>query len=63
MDTLLFEPGWVQASADEFRAKLRTALDADARGWVADGNFTKMGGDMAFAEATDVICQSAVGVP
>lgn len=62
MDTLLFDPGWVQTSGDEFRAKLRAALDADARGWVADGNYTKTGGGMAFDEATDIICQSVIGV-
>ena len=62
MDTLLYNPGWVRTSGDEFRARLRAALDSDARGWVADGNYTKTAGRMAFEEATDIICQSVIGV-
>lgn len=57
MDQLLFNPGWVQSSREEFQARLRAALDGDDRGWVADGNYAGMGGDIAQEMATDVICQ------
>jgi len=57
MDTFMWQPGWVEASPEVFRERLRAALDQDERGWVADGNYDRRGGLMAFEEATDVICQ------
>lgn len=57
MDTLFFDPGWVESSKEVFQARLRAALDAEKRGWVADGNFIEMGGGLVFEEATDIICK------
>jgi adenylate kinase family enzyme len=36
LDTIFWKPGWVQASSEEFDAKLATFLEHD--GWVIDGN-------------------------
>lgn len=57
MDTLMWQPGWVEAPPEVFREGLRAALDQDERGWVADGNYDGRGGLLAFEESTDVICQ------
>ncbi|KIM38683.1 hypothetical protein M413DRAFT_447640 [Hebeloma cylindrosporum] len=55
MDTFMWEPGWGQAPPEVFRERLRAALDQDERGWVADGNYDRHGGLLAFEESTDVI--------
>jgi len=48
----MWQPGWVKASHEVFRERLRAALDQDKRGWVADGNYGLLD------ESTDIICQS-----
>ncbi|KAI5123501.1 hypothetical protein M0805_006661 [Coniferiporia weirii] len=56
LDTLFWEPGWVEAPNDVFRARLSAALAADAclRGWVVDGNFdSRLNG--LLDSATDII--------
>jgi len=57
MDRIMWQPGWVETPPEVFRKNLRAALDQDERGWVADGNYDRRGGLMAFEESTDVICQ------
>ncbi|KAI0633499.1 hypothetical protein C8Q77DRAFT_1115305 [Trametes polyzona] len=55
LDTLFWGTGWTQCPREEFRAKVRAALDGDPRGWVVDGNYTSHIGTMTYEEATDVI--------
>ena len=38
LDALHWEPGWVSADADVFRARVEAAVAADA--WVLDGNYS-----------------------
>ena len=58
IDTLAIDPGFVVHPLPVFHARLRAALDAAPNGWVVDGKNTYSGAEMAFAEATDLICQS-----
>ncbi|MFT3787670.1 MAG: AAA family ATPase [Tepidisphaeraceae bacterium] len=37
LDRLFWKPGWVEASREEFDAKLATELEQDA--WIIDGNY------------------------
>ena len=39
LDALYHQPDWVPTPDDEFRAKVTTALDAHADGWVVEGNY------------------------
>ncbi|PPR07243.1 hypothetical protein CVT26_012501 [Gymnopilus dilepis] len=55
MDRIMWQPGWKETPPEEFRARLRHQLDQDPRGWVADGNYDRRGGRIAFDAATDVI--------
>ena len=57
LDMLQWEPGWRETPTDEFRKKIRKALDQDERGWVADGNYLHKGGIVVEHEATDIICE------
>jgi adenylate kinase family enzyme len=38
LDALFWNPGWVESSADELRARVEPLLAAD--GWVVDGNYS-----------------------
>jgi len=51
----MWQPGWVETPQEEFKAKLRAAMEEDPRGWVADGNYERRGGLMAYEESTDVV--------
>lgn len=39
LDALFHRPNWQPTPDEEFRAKVRSALDASPRGWVCDGNY------------------------
>ena len=42
LDALHHGPNWSEATAEEFRARVRAAMDADpSRGWVIDGNYER----------------------
>jgi hypothetical protein len=42
LDALHHGPNWSEPSAEEFRARVRAAMDADpSRGWVIDGNYER----------------------
>ena len=58
LDTLFWLPGWAETPTDEFRTKVRVALDQDTRGWVVDGNYTQRLGTIVQNEATDIICKA-----
>lgn len=57
MDKIMWQPGWVETSREEFQTRLRAELDQEPdKGWVADGNYDRRGGLVALEESTDVIC-------
>ena len=47
-------PNWVDASRDEFRANVTAFLDANPGGWVVEGNYHGMVGDL-LRERTDTL--------
>ncbi len=62
LDRFYWQPGWREASSEEFRASVSAALDEDPRGWIVDGNYTQYFGSMVSDEATDVICKPRCSV-
>ncbi|KAK0234911.1 hypothetical protein EDD85DRAFT_954426 [Armillaria nabsnona] len=55
LDRLFWEPNWKAASEDEFRAKIRAAMEQSPNGWIIDGDYQRRGGVIVQEEATDVI--------
>ncbi|KAF8888146.1 hypothetical protein CPB84DRAFT_1786336 [Gymnopilus junonius] len=56
MDRIMWQPGWVSTPPEQFQTHLRKAMDQEPeRGWVADGNYERRSGSLAFEEATDII--------
>jgi adenylate kinase family enzyme len=41
LDALHHGPNWSEATADEFRARVRAAMDSNPDGWVIDGNYER----------------------
>lgn len=48
-------PDWNDASVEEFRAAVHEVIAANPNGWVADGNYLSMAGDILLAEADTAI--------
>ncbi len=46
LDALHHRPGWTPAPTQELRAELGALLDAAADGWVVDGNYRRLVGDL-----------------
>lgn len=56
LDALFHDkPEWQDATRDEFRAKVAAFLAAYPGGWVTDGNYHSMVGDLILAEADTAI--------
>ena len=55
LDGLHHGPGWTEATADELRARVETALAAAPDGWVVDGNYESKLGDLVLARADTVV--------
>jgi len=63
LDALHHDPGWQEAPADVFQARVRAALDAASDGWVADGNYRSKLGALVLERAdTAVILEPAFHV-
>jgi adenylate kinase family enzyme len=56
LDALHHGPNWAEPSAEEFRARVRAAMDATAdRGWVIDGNYERKLGKLVTDAADTVV--------
>ncbi len=55
MDALTYEPNWVAVPADEFRVRVRAAMDDHPDGWVIDGNQAGSLRGMVAKEAETVV--------
>jgi adenylate kinase family enzyme len=63
LDRLNWSPGWRETPAEEFRNRVKEAMDNNPEGWVIDGNSTKKIGNLVNDNATDIICRfSSVSV-
>ena len=55
LDALHHDPGWQEASAEVFQARVRAAFDASPDGWVADGNYRSKLGSLVLERADTVV--------
>jgi adenylate kinase family enzyme len=55
LDALHHDPGWNEAPAEEFQARVRAALDAASEGWVADGNYHSKLGTLVLERADTAV--------
>ncbi|MCO7595286.1 MULTISPECIES: AAA family ATPase [Pseudomonas] len=53
LDTLFWEPGWVEPDAEQFRARVREAVATDA--WICEGNYARRTFDLRLPRADLVI--------
>jgi adenylate kinase family enzyme len=55
LDALHHGPNWTEASADELRARVETAIAAAPDGWVLDGNYRSKLGGFVLAQADTLV--------
>lgn len=55
LDALHWGPNWREAPTEEFRARVREAMDAARDGWVIDGNYERKLGETVIAEADTIV--------
>ncbi|WP_339498712.1 AAA family ATPase [Pseudomonas silesiensis] len=53
LDTLFWEPGWVEPDAEQFRARVSEAIATDA--WVCEGNYARRTFDLRLPRADLII--------
>lgn len=53
LDTLFWEPGWVEPDAEQFRTRVSAAVAADA--WVCEGNYARRTFDLRLSRADLII--------
>jgi len=55
LDALHHGPNWAEPTDDEFRARVRTAMEARPDGWVIDGNYVRKLGDLVLGAADTIV--------
>ena len=55
LDALHHGPNWAEPTADEFRARVREAIQARPGGWVIDGNYEGKLGDTVIGAADTIV--------
>jgi adenylate kinase family enzyme len=55
LDALHHGPNWSEPTAEEFRARVREAMNAAPGGWVIDGNYEGKLGDTVLREADTIV--------
>ena len=55
LDALHHGPNWSEPTDEEFRARVREAMDAAPRGWVIDGNYESKLGDTVIGETDTIV--------
>ena len=55
LDALHHGPNWTEATAEELRARVETAIAAAPDGWVIDGNYRNKLDDIVLAQADTVV--------
>lgn len=55
LDALHHGPDWSQPTPEEFRNRVRRAMDAFPGGWIIDGNYESKLGDLATAETDTIV--------
>lgn len=49
LDTLFWEPGWIESATENFRERIRSTTPADA--WVSEGNYARRTFDLRLPQA------------
>jgi adenylate kinase family enzyme len=55
LDALHHGPNWSEPTNEEFRARVRGAMDAAPDGWVIDGNYEGKLGELVLADADTIV--------
>lgn len=55
LDALHWEPDWIEADDDVFRARVRDSLTAANTGWVVDGNYLEIVEDVIWPAADTIV--------
>jgi adenylate kinase family enzyme len=55
LDALHHGPNWSAPTSDEFRVKVRAAMESAPDGWVIDGNYDEKLGDTVVAAADTIV--------
>lgn len=55
LDALHHGPNWAEPTNDEFRARVREAMEAAPDGWVIDGNYEPKLGETVLGEADTIV--------
>ena len=55
LDALHHGPNWSEPTAEEFRARVRGAMEAAPEGWVIDGNYESKLGDTVLGAADTIV--------
>ena len=55
LDALHHGPNWSEPTDEEFRARVREAMDAAPKGWVIDGNYEAKLGDLVLGAADTIV--------
>jgi adenylate kinase family enzyme len=55
LDALHHGPNWAEPTNEEFRARVREAIDAAPDGWVIDGNYEPKLGDTVLGAADTIV--------
>ena len=55
LDALHHGPNWSEPTAEEFRARVREAMEANPDGWVIDGNYEAKLGDTLIGAADTIV--------
>ena len=55
LDALHHGPDWAEPTDEEFRARVREAIDAAPDGWVIDGNYEGKLGETVLGEADTIV--------
>ena len=55
LDALHHGPNWSEPTDEEFRARVREAMEAAREGWVIDGNYEAKLGDTVLAAADTIV--------
>lgn len=55
LDALHHGPNWAEPTNEEFRGRVRAAMDAAPDGWVIDGNYESKLGDTVLGEADAIV--------
>ncbi|ROR18437.1 adenylate kinase family enzyme [Comamonas sp. BIGb0124] len=53
LDTLFWEPGWIEPEADRFRARVRAAVASET--WICEGNYARRTFDLRLPRADLII--------